>query len=71
MCIKVGFSVGVSQCWGAVMMSAKLVTGDSDSRGSSESSGSDNYVLVPPEGGWGYIVCVGLSVIFVSIKIID
>ncbi|CAG9136344.1 unnamed protein product [Plutella xylostella] len=48
------------------MMSAKLVTGDSDSRGSSESSGSDNYVLVPPEGGWGYIVCVGLSVIFIA-----
>lgn len=28
---------------------------------------SDQYEMVPPEGGWGYLVCVGLSVIFVSI----
>lgn len=27
----------------------------------------DKYEYVPPEGGWGYAVCVGLSVIFVSI----
>lgn len=26
----------------------------------------DKYEYVPPEGGWGYMVCVGLSVIFVS-----
>lgn len=25
-----------------------------------------NFEMVPPEGGWGYLVCVGLSVIFVS-----
>lgn len=29
--------------------------------------GDVDYEYVPPEGGWGYIVCVGLSVIFVSI----
>lgn len=33
-----------------------------------ESVCSDDYEMVPPEGGWGYVVCVGLSVIFVSIK---
>lgn len=27
----------------------------------------ESYEMVPPEGGWGYIVCIGLSVIFVSI----
>ncbi|KAM3967797.1 monocarboxylate transporter 9 [Aphomia sociella] len=26
----------------------------------------DKYELVPPEGGWGYMVCVGLSVIFIA-----
>lgn len=26
------------------------------------------YEFVPPEGGWGYVVCVGLSVIFVSVS---
>lgn len=29
-------------------------------------SDEKKYELVPPEGGWGYAVCVGLSVIFVS-----
>ncbi|XP_045446147.1 monocarboxylate transporter 9-like [Melitaea cinxia] len=24
------------------------------------------YEMVPPEGGWGYVVCVGLSVIFIA-----
>lgn len=33
---------------------------------SEESSDSSKYDLVPPEGGWGYAVCVGLSIIFVS-----
>lgn len=28
---------------------------------------SDEYDYVPPEGGWGYLICVGVSVIFVSI----
>ncbi|XP_059051226.1 monocarboxylate transporter 9-like [Achroia grisella] len=26
----------------------------------------DKYEFVPPEGGWGYIVCIGLSVIFIA-----
>ncbi|KAJ8736103.1 hypothetical protein PYW08_006759 [Mythimna loreyi] len=26
----------------------------------------DKYEYVPPEGGWGYMVCVGLSVIFIA-----
>ncbi|KAJ0182335.1 hypothetical protein K1T71_001704 [Dendrolimus kikuchii] len=26
----------------------------------------EQYELVPPEGGWGYVVCVGLSVIFIA-----
>ncbi|XP_028029972.1 monocarboxylate transporter 9-like [Bombyx mandarina] len=26
----------------------------------------EKYELVPPEGGWGYVVCVGLSVIFIA-----
>ncbi|XP_026759198.2 monocarboxylate transporter 9-like [Galleria mellonella] len=26
----------------------------------------DKYELVPPEGGWGYVVCIGLSVIFIA-----
>ncbi|XP_013133123.1 PREDICTED: monocarboxylate transporter 9-like isoform X1 [Papilio polytes] len=25
-----------------------------------------NFEMVPPEGGWGYLVCVGLSVIFIA-----
>lgn len=33
---------------------------------SGESSDSSKYELVPPEGGWGYMVCLGLSIIFVS-----
>lgn len=40
------------------------------SQGKSSLSSCDSdekkYELVPPEGGWGYLVCVGLSVIFVS-----
>lgn len=28
----------------------------------------EQYEMVPPEGGWGYMVCIGLSVIFVSIN---
>lgn len=27
---------------------------------------NEEYELVPPEGGWGYMICIGLSVIFVS-----
>ncbi|PZC73457.1 hypothetical protein B5X24_HaOG209510 [Helicoverpa armigera] len=26
----------------------------------------DKYEYVPPEGGWGYMVCIGLSVIFIA-----
>ncbi|KAL4716902.1 hypothetical protein ACJJTC_012713 [Scirpophaga incertulas] len=26
----------------------------------------EKYELVPPEGGWGYLVCVGLSLIFIA-----
>ncbi|XP_053621060.1 monocarboxylate transporter 9-like isoform X1 [Plodia interpunctella] len=26
----------------------------------------EKYELVPPEGGWGYVVCLGLSVIFIA-----
>ncbi|XP_013183968.2 monocarboxylate transporter 9 [Amyelois transitella] len=26
----------------------------------------EQYELVPPEGGWGYMVCIGLSVIFIA-----
>ncbi|XP_050348765.1 monocarboxylate transporter 9-like [Nymphalis io] len=29
-------------------------------------SDEKKYELVPPEGGWGYAVCVGLSVIFIA-----
>ncbi|CAH2267897.1 monocarboxylate transporter 9-like [Pararge aegeria] len=29
-------------------------------------SDEKKYELVPPEGGWGYVVCVGLSVIFIA-----
>ncbi|XP_034839123.1 monocarboxylate transporter 9-like [Maniola hyperantus] len=29
-------------------------------------SDDKKYELVPPEGGWGYAVCVGLSVIFIA-----
>ncbi|XP_063823846.1 monocarboxylate transporter 9-like [Ostrinia nubilalis] len=29
-------------------------------------SEDDQYDYVPPEGGWGYLVCVGLSVIFIA-----
>ncbi|XP_049882440.1 monocarboxylate transporter 9-like [Pectinophora gossypiella] len=29
-------------------------------------SDEEKYELVPPEGGWGYMVCVGLSVIFIA-----
>ncbi|XP_073958258.1 monocarboxylate transporter 9-like isoform X1 [Choristoneura fumiferana] len=32
----------------------------------SSNSDADKYELVPPEGGWGYLVCVGLSVIFIA-----
>ncbi|KAJ2948059.1 hypothetical protein O0L34_g9856 [Tuta absoluta] len=34
----------------------------------SYSTGSDaeKYEMVPPEGGWGYMVCIGLSVIFIA-----
>ncbi|CAB3241059.1 unnamed protein product [Arctia plantaginis] len=28
--------------------------------------GDVDYEYVPPEGGWGYVVCVGLSVIFIA-----
>lgn len=37
---------------------------EKSSTGSCESD--KKYELLPPEGGWGYAVCVGLSVIFVS-----
>lgn len=36
-----------------------------------ECSDEDKYELVPPEGGWGYVVCVGLSVIFVSTDLVN
>lgn len=26
----------------------------------------EKYEMVPPEGGWGYIVCIGLSLIFIA-----
>lgn len=39
------------------------------SRSDSDSSDLNKYELVPPEGGWGYLVCVGLSLIFVSSNI--
>ena len=26
----------------------------------------ENYELVPPEGGWGYVVSLGSSIVFVS-----
>ncbi|CAH0727537.1 unnamed protein product, partial [Brenthis ino] len=29
-------------------------------------SDEKKYELVPPEGGWGFVVCVGLSVIFIA-----
>ncbi|CAH2102200.1 unnamed protein product [Euphydryas editha] len=29
-------------------------------------SDEKKYEMVPPEGGWGYVVCVGLSVIFIA-----
>ncbi|XP_050681942.1 monocarboxylate transporter 9-like [Leptidea sinapis] len=32
----------------------------------SRDSDDKRYDLVPPEGGWGYAVCVGLSVIFIA-----
>ncbi|XP_063375385.1 monocarboxylate transporter 9-like [Cydia amplana] len=32
----------------------------------SSSSGDEKYELVPPEGGWGYLICIGLSVIFIA-----
>lgn len=32
----------------------------------SSNSEAEKYEMVPPEGGWGYLVCIGLSVIFVS-----
>lgn len=32
----------------------------------SGNSEAEKYEMVPPEGGWGYLVCIGLSVIFVS-----
>lgn len=34
-------------------------------------SDDDKYDYVPPEGGWGYLVCVGLSVIFVSTVLLN
>lgn len=34
-------------------------------------SDDDKYDYVPPEGGWGYLVCVGLSVIFVSTALLN
>ncbi|GBP49551.1 hypothetical protein EVAR_45615_1 [Eumeta japonica] len=27
---------------------------------------TEKYELVPPEGGWGYMVCIGLSLIFIA-----
>lgn len=39
----------------------------SETRRSESCDSEKKYELVPPEGGWGYAVCVGLSVIFVSI----
>lgn len=31
-------------------------------------SKKEKYELVPPEGGWGYIVTLGVSLMFVSIN---
>ncbi|CAG4954271.1 unnamed protein product [Colias eurytheme] len=38
----------------------------SESRRSESCESEKKYELVPPEGGWGYAVCVGLSVIFIA-----
>ncbi|XP_026320070.1 monocarboxylate transporter 9-like isoform X2 [Hyposmocoma kahamanoa] len=32
----------------------------------SSNSEAEKYEMVPPEGGWGYLVCIGLSVIFIA-----
>ncbi|CAH2050760.1 unnamed protein product, partial [Iphiclides podalirius] len=41
---------------------------DAKSNKSLEGSDCDEkkYEMVPPEGGWGYLICVGLSVIFIA-----
>lgn len=44
---------------------SKMSSQGKTSLGSCDSD-EKKYELVPPEGGWGYVVCVGLSVIFVS-----
>lgn len=35
---------------------------------SAQKNVKEKYEMVPPEGGWGYAVMVGVSLIFVSIN---